>query len=298
MVQKKPMLAALTLAAVSLAFSGSALAGALEKLSETKLLGCHYAISRLSGDDCQGDPLARDRSASGGFCDELECQKGKKTPFAAVEAQLGTKKVLCTFHLGELHAFPIQAGAQGGALNSAEEGKTYGLNVQGFKNSCNRDFLSLRYGKKDTGAITFDASTHPSRDWQSAKNRGYLGSADKAKQRAESLETQELMKKDAFLHKRDFYTEQAKKNRIDEVMDEKIRNACKAELIAAIQTRASNTAALTKTDFKGSNLQPYAERLMRDCDGITPDFSEKLTNAFGTSVLPASSKAGAAGSAD
>jgi hypothetical protein len=297
MVQKNPMLAALSFAAVSLAFSVSARAGTLENLSEMKLLGCHYAVSRLSGDDCQGDPLARDRNASGGFCDELECQKGKKTPFAAVEAQLGTKKVLCTFHLGELHAFPIQAGAASGALNSAEVGKTYGLNVQGFKNSCNRDFLSLRYGKKDTGAITFDASTHPSRDWQSAKNRGYLGSADKAKQRAESLETQELMKKDAFLNKRDFYTEQAKKNRIDEVMDVKIRNACKEELVAAIQTRANNTTEIKKTDFRGSNLQPYAERLIRDCDGVTPDFSEKLTKTFGTSVLPASSRAGA-GSAD
>ncbi len=297
MVQKKPTLAILTLAAVSLSSSGSAWAGALEKLSETKLLGCHYAISRLSGDDCQGDPLARDRSASGGYCGELECQKGKKTPFAAVEAQLGTKKVLCTFHLGELHAFPIQAGATSGALNSAEEGKTYGLNVQGFKNSCHRDFLSLQYGKKATGAITFDVTTHPSRDWQGARNSGYFFTSDNAKERANSLATQELMKTDPLLHRRDIFTEQAKKNRINEVMDDKIRNACKAELVAAIQTRAANTAELKKKDFKGSNLQPYAERLMRDCDGITPDFAEKLTNTFGTSVLPASSKAGA-GAAD
>jgi hypothetical protein len=297
MVQKKPMLAALSFTAVSLALSGSALAGALEKLSETKLLGCHYAISRLSGDNCKGDPMPRDRNAGNGFCDELECQKGKKIPFAAVEAQLGTKKVLCTFHLGELHAFPIEAGAKSGALNSAEVGKTYGLNVQGFKNSCNRDFLSLRYGKKDSGAITFDASTHPSRDWQGAKNSGYLYSPDQSKERADSLATQELMKTDPLLQRRDIFTEQAKKNRIDEVMDEKIRNACKVELVAAIQTRASNTTEIQKKDFKGSNLQPYAERLMRDCDGITPAFSEKLTKTFGTSVLPASSKAGA-GSAD
>lgn len=297
MIQKKPTLAALSLTAVSLCLSGSAWAGALEKLNEMKLLGCHYAVSRLSGDACQGDPIARDQKYSGGFCDELECSKGKKTPFAAVEAQLGTKKVLCTYHLGELHAFPIQAGAQSGALNSAEEGKTYGLNVQGFKNSCHRDFLSIRYGKKDSGAITFDVSTHPSRDWQLAKNQGYLGSSDKAQLRAESLATQELMKNDPLLRKRDFYTEEAKKNRVDEVMDEKVRNACKAELIAAIQTRANNTNEVKKADFYGSNLRPYAERLMRDCDGITPTFSDKLTQTFGTSVLPSAAKGGA-GSAD
>ncbi len=257
-----------------------------QKATEADLETCFYAVSRLGDDQCQGYPSERTMTASGGYCDELACLKPgaqktwtKKERLVAVEASSAGKGSLCVYFQGEVHPFPISKGSNPGGLKQDSSG-TYGLNLQGIKQSCDREFVSLRYGTKPAGdKRIFDATLHPGSIWMNEYNSNRLSGRTIEDQKALSQQNLRSMGKpgNLFLTRSDAFSERASKNRISEETSPAIRQACQGAMVQAIQERA---AAIQKIVLTNSDGQAYASQLLNRCGGVDERFSQVLLRAF------------------
>jgi hypothetical protein len=249
-----------------------------QKATDADLETCFYAVSRLGNDNCFGDiavyektdarllnplimvpytftnkdpSLWRAQTATGGYCDEIECPT-KKERLVAVEARSAGESALCIYFRGEVHPYPLSVDKKGTVLSGCGHQHIYGLNFPKFGESCKTiPVLPLRYGTNIEGNLrTFNVERHIDGNTLFTTNGVDVHNVD----------------------------------RVSEVTSPAIRRACRGALIQAIQERAG---AIKDIRNGSSYAQAYASQVVNRCGGVDERFTQILKKSFPALVSPA-----------